>query len=384
MSLLEPIRNIVPAALTGGRVLGHEIWQWLGIVVVAIASYPIGRFASFVLTRIGLFFAKRTTPPVDDALVVAARSPLRMGIAALAFREGTEWLDLSPGLAQLIKHIGFSLVLFSFAWFAIAALRVIADFAEQRAEEKAKQPAETRAFRTQVSLLRRVATAALVIITIAVFLLQFELVRSVGLSLLASAGIVGVVLGLAAQKTIGAVIAGIQLSMTQPIRIGDTVFVDKDWGEIEEINLTYVVVKLGDGRRQIIPISRFLDQPFENWTKPDSKLLGTVTLPVDFLTPIEKLRPELERLCKANPKWDGRTADLRVSDATETTMVVRATVSAADPDATASLRLDVREGLLQFLRTLDDGAYLPRRRVIESEHAAPAPASAAAPATATT
>ncbi len=358
----SPLRDLVPAALKGFVILGQEPWQWAGVVVVALAAYLVGRIVGYLATALAGFFVRRTTSPVDDALVEAARRPLRLALGALAFREGTEWLVLTPRFYVVISHVCFTLLLIAIAWFVVGVLRVGADWAEQHVT--VGDELKTRAVRTQIILLRRIATAALIVISIAIFLLQFELVRSVGLSLLASAGIMGVVLGLAAQKTIGAVIAGIQLSITQPIRIGDTVFVEKDWGEIEEIKLTYVVVKLWDGRRQIIPISRFLDQPFENWTKPDSKLTGVVLLPVDFLTPLEKLRPELTRLCKDNPKWDGRVADLRIIDATESTMTIRATVSAANPDAASGLRLDVREGLIAFLRTLDGGAYLPRRRVV--------------------
>jgi small-conductance mechanosensitive channel len=357
-----PVRDIAPVELTRFHILALEAWQVVAIGLAIVASYPVGRFGSWVLTRLGLFFARRTAPPMDDALVLAARRPLRLALGVVAFNQFIDWIELTPAFTQFIVHVSFSLLLLSFAWFAIGALRVAADWATHRAGSEGDEVA-TRAFRTQIILLRRLATAAIVTITIAMFLLQFEIVRNVGVSLLASAGILGIVLGLAAQKTIGAIIAGIQLSVTQPIRIGDTVFVEKDWGEIEEIKLTYVVVKLWDGRRQVIPISRFLDFPFENWTKPDSKLTGIVLLPVDFMAPLDALRDELQRLCKASTRWDGRVADLKVIDVTENTMTLRATMSGSDPDTTTALRHEVREGLITFLRGLDGGAYLPSRRI---------------------
>ncbi len=363
---IGPVRDWVPPALTHTKVFGHEVWQWVGVIAIAVLAYPLARFGGFVGVRIGLFFAKRTAPPFDDVLILAGRRPLRLVLGALFFREGAEALELSPGLTKLVHHVSFTLLLTAFAWFVLKTLHVAGDWAEQRAAGAKADEIKSRAFRTQMLLLRRIAAAAIITLTIAMVLLQFELVRSVGLSLLASAGIAGIVLGLAAQKTIGAMIAGVQLSITQPIRIGDTVLVEKEWGEIEEINLTYVVVRLWDGRRQIVPISRFLEQPFENWTMPDSQLTGAVHLPVDFMAPLEKLRPELARICAASQDWDGRVCDLRITDATENTMTLRATASAASPSAASSLRLDVREGLIAYLRTLDEGAYLPRRRLADS------------------
>lgn len=362
MLLVAPLRDLVPSALRAVSFFGHEAWQWGALVVAAVLAYPVGRFVAFIVGTVALFFARRTKPPLDDALVLVARRPLRLGLAAVFFGEVATELELVNSLAKVVGHVRFTLLLIAFAWFLSGALRALAEWAEARAETKGDE-VSTRAFRTQLILLERVGTAAIVIVSLAMFLLQFEVVKNVGISLLASAGIVGIVLGLAAQKTIGAVIAGVQLSITQPIRIGDTVFVDKDWGDIEEINLTYVVVKLWDGRRQVIPIGRFLDQPFENWTKADTKLVGAVLLPVDYMAPIGRLRTELAQICKDNENWDGRVAELRVADASENTMTLRATVSAANPDAAAALRLDVREGLLTFLRELDGGAYLPRRRI---------------------
>ncbi len=354
-----PLRDLAPVALRNGALFGHEAWQWLGVLVAALLAYPLGRIGSGIAVRVGTFFAKKTSPPFDDAIVLAARRPVRLLVGAVAFREATELLELGPVFDKVLGHVSFTLLLFAFAWFVSRVLEVGAEWAEQRADGK-NDEIRTRALRTQIVLIRRIATAALVTVTIAMFLLQFEVVRSVGMSLLASAGIAGIVLGLAAQKTIGATIAGVQLSITQPIRIGDTVLVDKDWGEIQEINLTYVVIKLSDGRSQIVPIQRFLDQPFENWTLPDPKLVGAVTMPVDFMAPLDKMRAELRRFCEASALWDGRLAELRVVDVTETAMLLRATVSAADPASAASLRLDVREALVVFLRELDGGAYLPK------------------------
>src|SRR6185503_3018794 len=163
-----------------------------------------------------------------------------------------------------------------------------------------------------------------VVFATSIVLVQFEFVRSVGLSLLASAGLAGIVVGFAAQRSLAGIIAGLHLSITQPIRIGDSVMIEKEFGTIEEINLTYVVVRLWDDRRLVVPISRFLEHSFENWTKTTPELTGTVMLAVDYTAPVELIRKELERLCQGNEDWDGRTCSLQVVDVTDVAMTLRA------------------------------------------------------------
>jgi small-conductance mechanosensitive channel len=196
-------------------------------------------------------------------------------------------------------------------------------------------------------------------------LLQFEVVRSIGLSLLASAGVAGIVLGLAAQRTLGSLFAGIQLSITQPIRIGDDVIIEGEFGTIEEITLTYVVVKVWDERRLIVPMSRFLEQPFQNWTKVASELHGTVMLYTDFTLPVDLLRREVERLLENHPLWDRRTKAVHVTDAKERTLEVRVLVSAANGGNLFNLRAELREKLVAWLARTEGGRYLPGTRMRE-------------------
>jgi small-conductance mechanosensitive channel len=189
----------------------------------------------------------------------------------------------------------------------------------------------------------------LIVCTGAIMLMQFEVVRNVGVSLLASAGVAGIVLGLAAQRTLGSLFAGIQLSITQPIRMGDEIFIENESGTIEEITLTYVVVKIWDERRLIVPMSRFLEQPFQNWTKVSSELHGTVMLQADWKTPIDELRAEVARLLKGNPLWDGRSEAVHVTDAKAGTIEVRVLVSAANATKLFELRAQLRERLVAWL-----------------------------------
>jgi small-conductance mechanosensitive channel len=197
----------------------------------------------------------------------------------------------------------------------------------------------------------------------AVMLMQFEVMRSIGVSLLASAGVAGIVLGVAAQRTLGGVVAGIQLSFTQPIRIGDQVVVESEFGTIEEITLTYVVIKVWDERRLIVPVSRFFEQPFQNWTKVSTQLHGTVMLQTDYGLPVDALRAEVDRLVTTNKRWDQRTKVVHVTDFKDRTMEVRILVSAANAGDLFELRAELRERLVAWLARLDSGRYLPRQRV---------------------
>jgi small-conductance mechanosensitive channel len=246
---------------------------------------------------------------------------------------------------------------------------LISDFVEQRAITAAARLTDAgvrgRGIRTKVRVLRRVISALLAVCAGALVLMQFEVVRSVGVSLLASAGLAGVVLGFAAQRTLGSLVGGIQLSITQPIRIGDDVIVENEFGTIEEITLTYVVVKVWDERRLIVPMSRFLEQPFQNWTRESAQLHGTVMLYADFALPIDAVRKELDRLLSDQPLWDGRTKAVHVTDVKERTLEIRILVSAANAGALFNLRAALRERLVAWLVSLENGRYLPRTRLDE-------------------
>jgi small-conductance mechanosensitive channel len=180
--------------------------------------------------------------------------------------------------------------------------------------------------------------------------MTFEKVRQLGATLLASAGIVGIIVGIAAQKSIATLFAGIQLAITQPMRIDDVVIVENEWGRIEEITLTYVVVRIWDLRRLIVPITYFLEKPFQNWTRISADILGTVFLYVDYTVPVEAVRTELRRILESSPLWDGQVCVLQVTNATERTVELRALMSAADSSSGWGLRCEVREKLIEFIR----------------------------------
>ncbi len=198
-------------------------------------------------------------------------------------------------------------------------------------------------------------------LTVAFVLMTFERVRQLGAGLLASAGVAGIVLGFAAQKSLATILAGIQIALTQPIRVEDVVIVEGEWGTIEEITLTYVVVRIWDMRRLIVPIHYFIEKPFQNWTRVSADILGTVNLYLDYSVPVEALREEFKRILDASDYWDGETWGVQVTDSTDKTMTVRPLMSAKNSGDAWNLRCEVREKLIAFVRENYPDA-LPRIR----------------------
>jgi small-conductance mechanosensitive channel len=226
----------------------------------------------------------------------------------------------------------------------------------------ARDNLHARAVHTQVMVLKKVASTVIVIFTLASMLMVFDSVRQFGASILASAGIAGIIVGLAAQKSIATLLAGFQIALTQPIRVDDVVIVENEWGRVEDITLTYVVVRIWDLRRLVLPITYFIDQPFQNWTRSSSDILAAVTMHVDYGAPIDALRGELTRVLKASAFWDGKVDVLQVTEAHEQTIEVRALASAADASLAWNLRCEIRERLVTFLQQHHHAA-LPRMRM---------------------
>ena len=218
-----------------------------------------------------------------------------------------------------------------------------------------------RRIQTQTRVLARTLASIAVLIGGSFALLTFPGVRNIGASLLASAGIAGLVVGFAAKPILGNLLAGLQIAVTQPIRIDDVVVVEGEFGRIEEINRSYVVVALWDQRRLVVPLQQFIEKPFQNWTRVTSEILGEVFIWVDYGIPLEPLREELKRLCEAAPEWDRRVAIIQVTDANEHAMQLRALVSSADAARNWDLRCLVRERLIEFVRR-EYPASLPRLR----------------------
>ena len=371
-----PLSEVLPEVLFTQAVGGLELWQWLGLFI-AFAGALLG---GWLLERVGLAvlgrIARMTRLTWDDQLVHAARGPLRLPIWALVLSIATPPLLLPPVWAHGISVLSRSLLVIAAAWTALRFLDLASGVVESRVAKAHENVANARAVRTQLAVLRRVLVIVVWILAAAALLMQFTVVRTVGVSLLASAGVAGVVLGLAAQKSIGALLAGIQLSITQPIRIGDQLVVQGENGFVEEISLTYVVVRTWDLRRLLVPVTQFLEQPFQNWSKGGVEMFATVILQVDWSTDIEAIRKELAQILAAEAKdmWDGKLAKIQVVDSSENSMQLRVLLGGF-VDTQFDLRCLVRERLLAFIHRTPE--WLPRQRM---EHDG-MPLAASAPST---
>jgi small-conductance mechanosensitive channel len=357
-----PFGERMPQFLFNHSVLKLELWQWLGILTVlvfaTVASSLLQRLTLAVARRLGRLKNRRWY----NALLESARGPLRLPFWAGIVSAGTDPLLLTPAAERLFDIAVRSVSIIAVAWFLHRFLRRSASYLQDIASLESEDPGRSRGLRTQLSVLTRVFEIAIYVVSAALLLMQFEFVRNVGVSLLASAGIVGLVIGLAAQRSMSTLLAGIQLTITQPIRIGDTVVVEGENGEVEQITLSYVVVRCWDMRRLIVPITYFLDKPFQNWSKGSTEILGIVTLQVDHLADIDAFREALRRVLEGEGRelWDGKVQNLKVTETSDKTVTLRILVSARDPDASWNLRCLVRERMLSLLR--EHPQWLPKTR----------------------
>ncbi len=265
-----------------------------------------------------------------------------------------------PGMVPARRAAAMGLIL-ALGWFAAGLVRAGEDFLLQRLRIDVRDNLRARKLHTQLRLLRRILFVGIGAFTLGSALFQFEEMRRLSTGLLAAAGVAGIVIGFAAQRTLGNLIAGIQIALTQPIRIDDVVIVEGEWGWIEEITLTYVVVRVWDQRRLVVPIQFFLEKAFQNWTRVSSDILATAFVFVDYRAPVDEIRAELGRILEKSDHWDGRVWRLHVSGANERTLQLRALMSAADSPTAWELHCEVRERLIGWIRDTHPDA-LPRVR----------------------
>jgi small-conductance mechanosensitive channel len=352
-----------------------QTWQ----VLVVLAAAAAGAWLAGVLMGVLVGRLARRSPLVAD-ISRRGRTPLR---ALLVLAAATVVLDAAPGLGgwrePVVRVLGLALIA-SVGWLLGVVAFVAADLALARYDVDVEDNRHARRIRTQISLLRRLAVVVIGVLAAAAMLLTFPSARAAGASILASAGVISIVAGLAAQTSLANVFAGLQLAFTDAIRVDDVVVVEEEWGRIEEITLTYVVVHIWDDRRLVLPSTYFTTTPFQNWTRRESAVLGSVELDVDWSVPFDAMRAELDRLLTDHPLWDRRVGVLQVTDAVGSVVRVRVLVSAPDAGALFDLRCQVREGLVVWLQR--DHAYgLPRVRWANAA-AGPAANPSAVPQTA--
>ena len=272
--------------------------------------------------------------------------------------------DLS-GMAAA-RHTAAVLLIGAITWLVVRMTSAIAEVVSLRYPADVADNLNARRIQTQTRVLTRTLASIAVIVGLACALLTIPGVRNIGASLLASAGIAGLIAGIAAKPVLGNLFAGLQIALTQPLRLDDVVVIEGEWGRIEEIGRTYVVVAVWDQRRLIVPLQQIVENPFQNWTRTGSEILGTVMLWVDYAIPVEALRAELKRICEDAPQWDGRVCIVQVTDANERAMQLRALVSSSDAARNWDLRCLVRERLVAFVQHSYPGC-LPRLRFEPAE-----------------
>ncbi len=342
------------------RFVSEFLQHWHAIAWLA-ASILFGLIVYSVVFKIGKVLARRTESIVDDSMIKHCRGPMRLIIPLLLCDFLFPLIKLPPDVVLFLKQV-ISLVLTgAVAWLIVKVISVFEDIILDRYKVDVTDNLRARRIKTQIQILRKILVIVVVILALGAILMTFDKVRHLGSSILASAGIAGIIVGLAAQRSIATLLAGIQIAFTQPIRYDDVVIVESEWGRIEEITLTYVVVRIWDLRRLILPITYFLEKPFENWTRISADLLGTVFLYVDYTVPVQAVREELLRILEKTDTWDGRVSGLQVTNTTERTVELRALMSAADSSKAWQLRCTVREELVAFLQKNYPDA-LPRVR----------------------
>jgi small-conductance mechanosensitive channel len=343
-------------------------YPWLTIGIIGTAAAALALIAHSVLFAALRRLSRFSTIASTVVEYAAAPSRLVLPLLVLQFVIASAPRDLS--LRAVAVHALAIMLIAALTWAAMRVIGAVGEAVVRLHPAKVSDNLQARRIQTQTRVLTRTVKFFVLVLGAASVLMTFPDLRQVGASLLASAGVAGVVAGIAARPVFGNLIAGLQIALTQPIRLDDVVIIENEWGRIEEITATYVVVKIWDERRLVVPLQWIIEHPFQNWTRTGSQLLGTVFLWLDYRVPLAPLRAELERICVDAPEWDGRVALLQVTETTDRAMQVRLLVSAPDAGKAWDLRCRVREALIDFLQREYPDA-LPRVRaelVTEDDH----------------
>ena len=350
---------------SNGQSVALSLGLAAGIVLLALLIH-------FIVFKIYASLGRRKPGLLvfGGALLKHSRKPTRLLLPILALYIFRPVLTnrLTANVATILNDVLYILLVLALAWLFIRLTAVLQEVVAQHYQLDVADNLTARKVRTQVIILRRILSVAIVVLALAAILLHFEGFRELGTGLLASAGVVGIIVGFAAQRTLGNLLAGFQIAITQPFRVDDVVVVEGEWGRIEEITLTYVVVRIWDLRRLVLPISYFIEKPFQNWTRTSAAILGTVFLHVDYTVPVEAVRQELQRLLDASELWDREVCRLHVTETTKQTVELRALMSAANSGDAFELRAEIREKLIAFLQREYPEA-LPRIRAEVQEKA---------------
>lgn len=346
------------------RIFARDVTGWLPDWLATLMLFALAAVVATAVFRVLMRILTRITADRDlfwRSLVQRCAVPLRLVLLIVAFSFMMAIAPVTSGEALVMLRLLTVATIVCVAWMTYTALYIWTTIHLRRFKLDAEDNLMARKHVTQSRILMRVAKILIIILAVGSILMTFDAVRQYGVSLLASAGAAGIVAGLALQPLLKNLFAGIQIAITQPIRIDDAVIVEGEWGNVEEITSTYVVIRVWDWRRLVIPISYFIEKPFQNWTRDSAELIGVVMLYLDHTAPVDRIRAEGERITRASALWDGQVYNLAVTDFKERVMEIRVLASARNAARTFDLRCEVREKLIAWVQR-EIPECLPRTR----------------------
>jgi small-conductance mechanosensitive channel len=330
----------------------------LWTVLLPLGAFAVARVAALVSNRLIARAARWMATPTVDVIAKQLPAPLRWLLPAVAVDVALELVPIRGPVVRVLTHVVAIATICGVAWLGFRVLKILESVIRQRREAAGASMATVT---TRLRALRNVGVFAILLVAIAASLMTFEAVRDLGTGVLASAGVAGIVVGFAAQHTLATVFAGIHIALAEPMRIGDFIVVEGESGYVEEIKLTYVIVRRLDLRRVVVPIQYLIDKPFENWTRKGEELVGAVEVHFDYTVPVDEIRAELARILHASEHWNGNVMRVQVTDAGEWTTRVRLQMSAKDRGTAWDLECEVREKIVAWAQRAHPDA-LPRLR----------------------
>ena len=332
------------------NLFGYDIPVFFENLIVGLLAILIGMALSFILRKVFVLFSRFILSFLIGSIIRHLQGPVNVLLPVLVMDFSLIFMKMEARSMNALNKTLEIILTVLFALILARTIKVLEDYFYHKYDLTKPDNLKERKIRTQLQFVRKFALSLIVVITIAIILLSFESMRKIGAGLLTGVGIGGIIIGFAAQKSLGNLLAGLQIAFTQPIRIDDVVIVEGEWGRIEEITMTYVVVNIWDQRRLILPITYFVEKPFQNWTRVSSEILGTVFLNLDYMAPVALLRSELTAVLNQTPLWDGRVNVVQVTDNKRDTIEIRFLMSARSSGEAFDLRCLVREHMIEFLR----------------------------------
>jgi small-conductance mechanosensitive channel len=360
LALAMDIENRLPPDLLE---FSQRIPSFAWNLIIIVSAILIGLFTKFIITRLFRIYAQRkdTDYSILRSIIVNLGPAVAYFIPLFLLNLFSPLMRMNKLYYQPLDKTIEILLTISFAGLLARSVRILENYIYHTYDLNKVDNLKERKVRTQIQFIRKIIVVTIIFLTIAIILLSFESMRKIGTGLLTGVGIGGIIVGFAAQNSLGNLLAGFQIAFTQPIRIDDVLVVEGEWGRVEEITLTYVVLKIWDERRLILPINYFIQKPFQNWTRTSADILGTVFLYMDHTVPIDAIREEFERLIVKSNLWDKRVKVVQVTDVREHTIEIRVLMSSSTSSNAFDLRCYIRENLITFIQKNFPGS-LPRSR----------------------